>query len=128
MGCAGSRPSHLIQSFGNSHHHHHHHVNSPQKGFILFNAKTIEYLQANELEIKEKLRARCELKLTKAMPQSMSSKSLLSNAKRTLLFNNSTSGNSTAGESVAEDTNKSINGVKQNKSDASLTLNGNGNF
>ena len=91
MGCAGSRPSHLIPSLGNHHHHHHHHTNSPQKGFILFNAKTIEYLQANEAEIKEKLKQRCEQKLTKLIPQSSSSKSLLGNAKRTLFTSNSSS-------------------------------------
>lgn len=125
MGCAGSRPSQLIPSLSNHHHHHHHHMNSPQKGFILFNAKTIEYLQANELEIKEKLKQRCEQKLAKAIPQSTSSKSLLNNAKRTLLFN---SGNSNIAsnntDNVEQANNKSINTVKPTKSDASLALNG----
>ena len=88
MGCAGSRPSQLIPNLGS---HHNHHTNSPHKGFILFNAKTIEYLQANEPEIKEKLKHRCEQKLAKVFQQSASSKSLLNNAKRTLLFNTSSS-------------------------------------
>jgi len=112
MGCAGSRPSQLIPSLGN-HHHHPHHMNSPQKGFILFNAKTIEYLQANELEIKEKLKKRCEVKLNKVLPQSTSSKSLLNNAKRTLLFNTSTSTHESA--NLDEDL--------ATKSDANLQLN-----
>ncbi len=88
-------------------------MNSPQKGFILFNAKTIEYLQANELEIKEKLKKRCEVKLNKVLPQSTSSKSLLNNAKRTLLFNTSTSTHESA--NLEEDL--------ATKSDANLPLN-----
>lgn len=133
MGCAGSRPSQLLPSLGNHHHHHHHHrhMDSPQKGFILFNAKTIEFLQANELDIKEKLKQRCEQKLTKAIPQSNSSKSLLNNAKRTLLFNsNSASPAAPASpESAATQTVETTEaarpngGVKQTKSDVSITLN-----
>ena len=129
MGCAGSRPSQLLPSLG-SHHHHHHHMNSPQKGFILFNAKTIESLQANELEIKEKLRQRCEQKLTKFIPQSNSSKSLLNNAKRTLLFNNNNANSAPAAPASPEAAQangteqlKSTGGVKQTKSDVSIALN-----
>lgn len=87
MGCAGSKPHHLLSSSIKDHHHHH--ANSPQKGFILFNAKTIEYLKANESEIKLKLVDRCDQKLLKSIPQSASSKSLLSNARRTLLSSSS---------------------------------------
>ena len=76
MGCAGSKP-HLPSLSSN-------HINSPQKGFILFNAKTIEYLSANETEIKSKLIQRCEAKLIKPATISQS-KSLLGNAKRSLL-------------------------------------------
>lgn len=66
MGCAGSKPHHLSSSS----HHVHHHTNSPQKGFILFNARTIEYLKANESEIKAKLIERGEHKLLKAATMS----------------------------------------------------------
>jgi hypothetical protein len=76
MGCAGSKP-HLPSLSSN-------HINSPQKGFILFNAKTIEYLSANETDIKTKLIQRCEAKLIKTATISQS-KSLLGNAKRSLL-------------------------------------------
>ena len=92
MGCAGSKPHHLLASSMSNHH-----ANSPQKGFILFNDKTIEYLNANELDIKKKLLQRCETRLssstsakTGSIPQS---KSLLSNAKRTLLMSDSSKQN-----------------------------------
>jgi hypothetical protein len=88
MGCAGSKPH--LPSLKNSHHNQH--LNSPQKGFIVFDAKTIQYLIANESEIKSKLIKRCEGKLIKTISQSCSSKSLLSNSKRTNLV--STSSNS----------------------------------
>lgn len=135
MGCAGSRPSQLLPSLGNHHHHHHHrHTDSPQKGFILFNAKTIEFLQANELDIKEKLKQRCEQKLAKAIPQSNSSKSLLNNAKRTLLFNSNSASSAapaapaspeSAATQAVETTEaaKPNGGVKQTKSDISIALN-----
>lgn len=117
MGCAGSKP-HLPSLSSN-----HHHLNSPQKGFILFNAKTIEYLSANEVEIKTKLIQRCEAKLIKNMQQSSSSKSLLGNAKRTLLStshstqNAANPNNTSVDESIA---NQSSNNVKSNKSNLSL--------
>ncbi len=57
MGCAGSRPNLLPNLSSN------HNLSSPHKGFILFDSKTIEYLKVNELEIKQKLKERCELKL-----------------------------------------------------------------
>lgn len=66
MGCAGSKPHHLLSSSIKDHHNH----NSPQKGFILFNAKTIEYLKANESDIKLKLVQRSEQKLLKYKKQS----------------------------------------------------------
>ena len=93
MGCTGSKP-HLLLSSTLASHHPHQHVNSPQKGFILFNEKTFDYLRENELEIKQKLRKRCETKLESASSGSKFStlngtgslsKALFSNAKRTLL-------------------------------------------
>jgi hypothetical protein len=72
MGCAGSKP-HMIAN-GN----HHGNLNSPQKGFILFNAKTIEYLIANEADTKQKLIQRCEPKLLKESSIPMSKSSSLS--------------------------------------------------
>ncbi len=72
MGCAGSKP-HMIAN-GN----HHGNLNSPQKGFILFNAKTIEYLIANEADTKQKLIQRCQPKLLKAPGITMSKSSSLS--------------------------------------------------
>jgi hypothetical protein len=84
MGCAGSKP-HMIAN-GN----HHGNLNSPQKGFILFNAKTIEYLIANEADTKQKLIQRCEPKLLKESSIPMSKSSSLSSgnsngAKKNLL-------------------------------------------
>jgi hypothetical protein len=101
MGCTGSKPHMLLSSTITSHHHHHllhhnahpHHANSPQKGFILFNEKTFEYLKENESSIKQKLVRRVEVKLAategKATISGSSSisKALFSNAKRTLLPN-----------------------------------------
>ena len=63
MGCAGSKPHSIIPSATSLHHPHHHHVNSPQKGFILFNEKTIEYIKANENELRDIIKSRCEQKL-----------------------------------------------------------------
>lgn len=93
MGCAGSKPHHLLSSSISNHHHHHHHVNSPQKGFILFNANTIEYLKANEEEIKSKLIQRSKQKLIKSngVGSHVSSKSLFGTTKaKHLLTNNTT--------------------------------------
>ncbi|CAF0709788.1 unnamed protein product [Brachionus calyciflorus] len=87
MGCAGSKPHHLLSSTIKEHHPHH--VNSPQKGFILFNAKTIEYLKANENEIRQKLVQRCELKISKSIGRS-TSRSIINSARRTLLPNSNT--------------------------------------
>lgn len=56
MGCAGSKQHHLSSSALNL---------PPQKGFIIFNAKTIEYIRANEEQLKSTIRERCELKLCK---------------------------------------------------------------
>ena len=111
MGCAGSKPHMLLSSSMNNH-------NSPQKGFILFNAKTIEYLIANEAEVKQKLVQRCQPKLLKTMPQSLSKSSLLG-AKRSLLNTNTSSSLDNA---ETDKTTKVGKGVKSNKSDA--TLNG----
>jgi hypothetical protein len=55
MGCAGSKPSLLNHSAN--------HANSPQKGFIIFNAKTIEYIKAHENELKLKIKEKCDQKL-----------------------------------------------------------------
>jgi hypothetical protein len=52
MGCAGSKP-HVNQN----------NVNSPQKGFIIFNERTVEYINANESELRRLLKERCEHKL-----------------------------------------------------------------
>jgi len=84
MGCAGSKP-HLLLSSNN------HASNSPQKGFILFNANTIEYLKENEVDVKAKLIQRCENKLIKTIASSASSKSLLGNAKKSLFSSNNNS-------------------------------------
>ena len=103
MGCAGSKPHHLLASSMSNHH-----ANSPQKGFILFNDKTIEYLNANELDIKKKLLQRCETRLnsnnsakTGSIPQS---KSLLSNAKRTLLMSDSSKQNNKSDFTLSSNT------------------------
>lgn len=110
MGCTGSKPHLLLSSTISSHHnhstHHHHHHQSPQKGFILFNEKTFDYLKDNESEIKQKLIKRCEQKIltTSLDPKqqlllmqaanassggtigtSSISRALFSNAKRSLL-------------------------------------------
>jgi hypothetical protein len=63
-----------------------HNLNSPQKGFILFNAKTIEYLIANEADVKQKLIQRCQPKLLKTIATNGLSKSvsLGNGAKKTL--------------------------------------------
>ena len=98
MGCAGSRP-HLLPSLSNNH------INTPQKGFILFDSKTVEYLKANETEIKAKLKERCEQKLSKKNI-SGSKPFSLSNAKKSIFNNNN-------GDS-------SSNGLKSNKSNVSL--------
>jgi hypothetical protein len=101
MGCTGSKPHLLLSSTITTHHHHHHlhhntHANSPQKGFILFNEKTFEYLKENEASIKQKLMKRVEAKLANGpihdgkstiSGSSSISKALFSNAKRTLLPN-----------------------------------------
>ena len=50
-GCAPSKPSLL------------NHVNSPQKGFIIFNAKTIEFIKVHEHDLKTKIKEKCEQKL-----------------------------------------------------------------
>jgi hypothetical protein len=50
-GCAPSKPSLL------------NHVNSPQKGFIIFNAKTIEFIKVHEHDLKIKIKEKCEQKL-----------------------------------------------------------------
>ena len=63
MGCAGSKPHMLLSSSNGVNGNHN--LNSPQKGFILFNAKTIEYLIANEADVKQKLIQRCQPKLLK---------------------------------------------------------------
>lgn len=55
MGCAGSKPSLLNHSSN--------HVNSPQKGFIIFNAKTIEFIKVYETDLKQKIKEKCEQKL-----------------------------------------------------------------
>jgi hypothetical protein len=52
MGCAGSKP-HANQNS----------VSSPQKGFIIFNEKTVEYIKANEADLRRVLKERCEHKL-----------------------------------------------------------------
>lgn len=51
-GCAPSKPS-LLNN----------HVNSPQKGFIIFNAKTIEFIKVHEHDLKTKIKEKCEQKL-----------------------------------------------------------------
>ena len=99
MGCAGSRP-HLLPSLSNNH------INTPQKGFILFDSKTVEYLKANETEIKAKLKERCDQKLSKKNIGGSKPFSL-SNAKKSI-FNNNNNGDS------------SSNGLKSNKSNVSL--------
>lgn len=78
MGCAGSRPHTLLSLNSNT-------TNSPQKGFILFNSKTIEYLIANEAETKQKLIQRCEPKLLKSIVPTSSSKTSLVKAKKNIL-------------------------------------------
>lgn len=91
MGCTGSKPSLLLSGSSHHNHHHHHHtngngtINSPQKGFILFNSKTIDYLKANESDIKEKLKSRCKGKLNVG---AATGKSSLLNVKRNLLAAN----------------------------------------
>jgi len=76
MGCTGSRPnfrSSLDQQY----------TNSSQPGFITFDTQTVEFIKANELDIKTKLKHRCEQKLLKKRLQSSSFKtSLINNAKR----------------------------------------------
>ena len=85
MGCAGSKPHMLLSSASGGANNN---LNSPQKGFILFNAKTIEYLMANEADTKAKLVKRCQPKLLKAkMPASVSKSSLLG-AKKSLFSAN----------------------------------------
>lgn len=109
MGCAGSRP-HLLPSLSS------HHSNSPQKGFILFDAKTIEYLRANETHIKQQLKQRCEQKLTYKHSTNGSKLSLLSNAKKTLLLSSQNS--SLNSGTISEASNI---GLKSNKSNVSLS-------
>ena len=80
MGCAGSKLSSSLRD-------HHYHpalaaANSPQKGHIFFNAKTIHFLSHNELDVKAKLVLRCELKLAKELASSKSSATATSDAKR----------------------------------------------
>jgi len=61
MGCAGSKHNHILTSGASNGH-----LNSPQKGFILFNANTQEYIRAYESQLKTELRGRCEPKLNAA--------------------------------------------------------------
>ena len=79
MGCAGSKPHLWLSS---SLRDHHNHPAAPQKGHILFNAKTIHYLSHNESHVKAKLVQRCELKLAKELASSTSSAETMSDAKR----------------------------------------------
>jgi hypothetical protein len=118
MGCAGSRPNLLPNLSSN------HNLSSPHKGFILFDSKTIEYLKVNELEIKQKLKERCELKLFKTGAGSKSS--LLRSAKRTLLSSSNNANNTINSSDVFTNNGtaaaEAANSSKSNKLNGSLSV------
>lgn len=93
MGCTGSKP-HLLLTIGGGGSANNGNANgnggglvaSPsQKGFILFNPKTLVYLRANEHDIKSTLEKRCTQKLSNSTV-GKSSSSILGKPKKSFLL------------------------------------------
>jgi hypothetical protein len=94
MGCTGSKPMLLFSNNNNIKSKQPYSINTTptatttlQKGFILFNAKTLEYLKANEVAVKQKLIDRSKKQLNNAttISQSISTRSFMSSARQSIL-------------------------------------------
>lgn len=122
MGCTGSKP-HLLLSSSLNQNTNGGPIASPQKGFILFNSKTLAYLRAHENATKLALIKRCRQKLCndtganatgaasngqaqQQQPPLNKTSSLLNSAKRTLL-----SGSSSAHTHPTSPKSATLNGV-----------------
>jgi len=101
MGCTGSKPHLLLTSSNQSGTGL---APSPQKGFILFNSKTLAYLRANENDIKPALAKRCVQKLSSNLGVTTNKSSSILKSKKNLI----SSSTAAAGSTNVLDENKNV--------------------